>query len=80
MKWEAVDLENSVLNLKDSKTGRKKIHLNTNAVEVLKNLPRVDGNQFVIIGRNKGRHLVNLQKPWSPFPDFGEITGADGGT
>jgi integrase len=25
---------------------------------------RPEGNPFVIVGQRKGRHLVNLQKPW----------------
>ena len=65
LKWEMVDLENSILNLKDSKTGRKRIHLNTNARKILENLPRVDRNPFVIVGKKEGRSLVNIQKPWA---------------
>jgi integrase len=31
---------------------------------VLQDLPKLDGNPFVICGGRNGRHLVNLEKPW----------------
>jgi integrase len=34
------------------------------AIEVLANLPRFDGNPFVIVGGKERAHLKNLQKPW----------------
>jgi len=62
--WRSVDLQRGLLILPDSKTGQKTIRLNPQAVEVLRTLPRIDGNPHVIIGRRPGEHLVNLQKPW----------------
>ena len=64
LRWEDVDLENAVLMLPDSKTGRKRVYLNPPALDVLKALPRVAGNPFVIVGRRRHARLVNLQKPW----------------
>lgn len=65
--WASVDFPNRRLMLEQHKTdkkGAKAVPLNTDAMEVLTKLPRIDGNPFVIIGRDGIGHLVNLQKPW----------------
>ena len=64
LKWDYVDLENGLLVLPDSKTGKKAIVLNAAARQILETLPREQDNPYVICGRKQGRHLVNLQKPW----------------
>ncbi len=65
LKWEEVDFNNQFLRLSDSKTGKKLVYLSTVAVDVLKKVPKQDGNPHVICGDKTGRHLVNLQKPWN---------------
>lgn len=65
LKWDYVDFDAERLNLPDSKTGKKSIALPPPALEVLHELPRQEGNDFVICGRKEGCRLVNLQKPWS---------------
>lgn len=52
------------LHLPDSKTGEKVIALSTLARDVLETLPRREGNPFIIVGRRKGQHMVNVNKPW----------------
>lgn len=64
LRWVDVDLSQRTLELPDSKTGAKRIYLNPPAAEVLADLPRVEGNPYVIVGHRRGRHLVNIQKPW----------------
>jgi integrase len=64
LRWDYVDLEQRVLKLPDSKTGRKLIWLNPPAVEVLTTLPRIKDNPYVIVGEREGAHLVNIQKIW----------------
>jgi len=64
LKWEEVDFDNQYLRLSDSKTGKKLVYLSTIAVDILKTVPRLDGNPYVICGEKKGSHLINLQKPW----------------
>lgn len=64
LEWAHVDLDRSCLNLPQSKTGQKSIHLNPPALAVLAQLPRLAGNPYVIPGERAGRHLVNLEKPW----------------
>jgi integrase len=64
LKWEFVDFERATIRLPDSKTGAKTVYLNAPALTVLAELPRFDGNPFVIVGERKGARLVNIQKPW----------------
>ena len=64
LKWDYVDLDRGRLRLPDSKTGKKSIALNEDAQDLLVNLPRVEGNPYVIVGDKEGRHLVGLQKFW----------------
>ena len=64
LKWEFVNFEHGTIRLPDSKTGAKTLYLNAPALAVLRELPRVDGNPFVIVGERRGARLVNLQKPW----------------
>ncbi len=64
LKWSYVDYENNLLRLPDSKTGAKVIYLNAPALQILTDLPRIEGNPFVICGKREGARLINLQKPW----------------
>src|SRR5262249_12315997 len=64
LRWECGDLENEVLRLADSKTGAKLIYLNAAAINLLRTMPRMSGNPYVIAGKNHGARLINLQKPW----------------
>ena len=59
-----MDLENGLLRLPDSKTGAKLIYLNAAAINLLRTMPRMADNQYVIAGKNRGARLINLQKPW----------------
>ena len=63
-RWEWVDLEGGLLNLPDSKTGAKAIHLNQAALHLLQCLPRVQGNPHIIVGAREGKRWVNLRKVW----------------
>lgn len=67
LEWASVDLEKGRLVIEKHKTdqhGAKIIPLNAPAQELLGNLPREDGNPYVIVGEVPGKHLINLQKPW----------------
>jgi integrase len=50
--------------LPDSKTGAKTIHLGDAIVDLLRALPRVPGNPYVIVGKKDKAHLTDLQRPW----------------
>ena len=64
LKWSYVDIDQSALHLPDSKTGAKIVSLGAAAVQVLRNLGRVTGNEYVIAGRVPGQHLTDLQPFW----------------
>lgn len=71
LRWSEVDLDEGVLTLPDSKSGKKVIVLNAPAIDVLKGLPRV--SQFVIPGEPRLRAdgtlvdapRADLQRPWT---------------
>lgn len=64
LRWDYVDLDEAQLNLPDSKTGAKTIHLGDAAVRILRDMPRIKGNPHVIVGKFEGSHLTDLQRPW----------------
>ena len=64
LRWEYVDLEAKLLRLPDSKTGAKKVHLGAAALAVLSAIKKLNGNPWVIVGRNEGAHLTDLQPFW----------------
>ena len=63
LRWDYVTAHH--LELPDSKTGRRRIPLPREAYDILSELPREEGNPFVIVGDMPGERLVNLQKPWT---------------
>ena len=64
LEWSHVSLDNQMLSLPDSRTGQKTIQLNAQAVDVLRSLPRLPDNKYVIVGHRHGEHLVNLHSTW----------------
>ena len=63
LQWKDVDRDSKCLRLPDSKTGARLVHLNSMADGIIARLEKEPHNPFVIVGRVKGEHLVNLEKP-----------------
>jgi len=63
LKWEHIDYERGCLRLPTSKTGAKDVPLGRPALDLLADLPRWEGNPYVVPGAN-GKHFVGLQKVW----------------
>lgn len=63
LRWDYVTAHH--LELPDSKTGRRRIPLPREAFDILSELPREEGNPYVIVGEVAGERLINLQKPWN---------------
>ena len=64
LKWQYVDLEKRQLNLPDSKTGKKIVYFGKECEQILRNIPKLTDNPYVIIGALEGDHLKEIQKPW----------------
>jgi len=74
LQWKYVDFENTCLRLPDTKTGPRTVHLNAPALEVLADVPRLEGNEYVITGAKPGRHLVGIKKPWQRIRDHAGLS------
>ena len=73
LEWRYVDLEQKELQLPDSKTGAKTVHLGEAVVALLEALPRVTGNPYVIVGKKEKAHLTDLQHPWRRIRKAAEL-------
>ena len=74
-KWEQVDIERGVIFLADSKTGKKPIYLSSAAQAVLADLPRLEGNSYVIAGARPGEPRADLKKPWAAVTKAAGLRG-----
>jgi len=50
LQWGEVDFNNQCLRLSDSKTGKKLVYISTAAIDILKSVPQLEGNPYVICG------------------------------
>lgn len=64
LQWRYVHLGVGELRLPDSKTGKKVVQLGSAAIEVLRHLPRLASNPWVITGKIEGGRLTDLQPFW----------------
>lgn len=64
LRWSDVDFTRGLLDLPDSKTGAKEILLGAAALKVLAEIPRIEGNPFVIVGEAKDKPRSDLKRPW----------------
>ena len=62
LRWDYV--KDGCIELPEAKTGGRTVPLGPEARAVLADLPREDGNPWVIAGRLPGTHLTDLQRPW----------------
>ena len=64
LRWEDVFPERNEIRLADSKTGPRTVPLSPAAARVLAELPRSDGNPWVIAGRKPGARLAHISYYW----------------
>jgi integrase len=76
LKWSEVDLERGVLNLSDSKTGRKQVVLNGPALEILSMLVRV--GPYVIASPNSNGPRPDITRQWYRIRALAGLDGSDG--
>jgi integrase len=75
LKWAYIDDERGLINLPDSKTGKKSIYLSAAALSVLASLPRIEGNSYVIAGLKSGEPRADLKKPWAAVSKAAGLEG-----
>lgn len=64
-KWEHLDLSKGVLTLPQTKAGERQFaFLNEAAVAVLRAVPRIEGNPFIIAGEATGKPLSFYRRAW----------------
>lgn len=64
LRWDHVRLGLGELRLPDSKTRKKVVQLGQAAIEVLRNVQRLEYNPWVITGKVEGARLTDLQPFW----------------
>jgi integrase len=74
LKWSEVDLERGVLQLEYAKTGPRVVYLNELAQDVLRAVPRIEGNAYVVPGWRKGEHYQGEQKAWERIREAAGMT------
>ncbi len=75
LQWNHVDLDDDILRLPTSKSGAKDVLLGRTAAAILRELPRVEGNPYVIVGDKKGRPRSDLKRPWKRITDHAGLPG-----
>ena len=75
LRWDWIDWEAQRAELPDSKTGKKFLYLPPAALDVLRAVPRVEGNPHVIVGGRSGAPLVNLTLPWIAIRAAADLAG-----
>ncbi len=65
LRWDEVDFQAGYLKLADSKTGQKAIPLNAGALEILSNLARQQGSEYVFPSFGGSTHYVGTPMIWT---------------
>jgi integrase len=73
LRWEDVDFERGVLNLPDSKTGRKKVLIAGQAIAILDELERC--GDYVIAGNAPDKPRADLNRPWRRVVQHARLVG-----
>jgi integrase len=58
-------IRRALLNLPDSKTGKKTIFLSAPALAILSATPRIEGNPHIIPGEKVGQPRADFNRPWA---------------
>jgi integrase len=73
LKWNDVDLQRGLMNIRISKTGRKTVLLAAPAMAVLRSLPKV--GEYVIAGKTANKPRSDLQRPWKRITQYAKLDG-----
>ena len=75
LRHDAVDDERGILWLADSKTGRRPVIVSRLVIDVIRSLPRLAGNPYVLPCLKAGRHLSSIQKAWHTIRTYAGLPG-----
>ncbi len=64
LKWDDIDRVANELRLRDAKSGPRMVPLTPALVKVLDGIDRWDGSPWIVPGRKRDAHLVNLDYYW----------------
>lgn len=64
LKWEYVDFRLGLLRLPDSKTGAKDVPVGDAVLDILRDVPRLEDNPWVLTGKLERGRLTDLQPFW----------------
>ena len=64
LRWDDIDRTAGGIQLRDSKTGARRVPLTPAVKWVLERIPRIEGNPWIITGQNPGDRLKNLDMIW----------------
>jgi integrase len=64
LRWSWVDFDAALFRLPDSKVGKRDIPMPAPVMDILRQLPRVEGCPYVFAGRATGKPLANTRWPW----------------
>jgi integrase len=64
-KWDDIDWQRQELRLGETKSGRVHyVPLSAPAMAILRDLPHLEGNPYILPGHVHGRALADINKPW----------------
>ncbi len=72
LKWEYIDFENCCMNLPDTKTGERKIHLNPSALIILKSLEKK--SDYVFVSRVQNKRITTIRLTWKKICKLAKLT------
>lgn len=75
LRWDDISFERATLHLTDSKTGAKDVYLSAPALEVLSDIPRIEGNPYVVAGSNPKKPRSDLKRPWIRITEHAGLDG-----
>lgn len=65
LKWDDVDLDQKRVYLRDTKSGEPRyVPLSKAAIKIIKAMPKMLKNPYLLPGHVRGKPLHNLDKPW----------------
>jgi len=73
LRWSMIDFERGVLNLPDSKTGKRSIILNDPTIQLLRRIPKI--SDCVFPGRDIEKPITNIKRGWDRVREYALLDG-----